>query len=323
MCASPVTGIKPGSAFVVLAFPARWPPAHPDELLSHINEGTKTTIMAHEDGHISLVIQAADQSVEHHFQRIRFSDEGRKAILYVAWNNDSAPSCSINDQELKLRGSDLDEIVELRLTHVIVQQTAGIHFSQAALDRMPNPERFFLDTLHDIEQKLTAKDSYALTRLSGLIRHLLLDGRPLLYQVNAIYQLRLRFSVVARLKSTAHHALRDLLNDGKTVLHHFVLFPDGAPSTEITIDEFLQAKCLWYRGIEITVRDLILTVAHILGGIHTFEARGEVEETLLRLEREVTTSRSPILLYAMKDIARVVDAAVMPLVHEIYKRHGA
>jgi len=323
MCASPASGIKPGSIHFVFTIPARWPPAHSEEFISEIKVGTKTTITAHEDGHISLTIHASGQSVEHHFQRIRLSGEGRRSILQLTWGNDGPPSCLINGQELRLRESNLDEILDLTYEPVIVQQTTGTHFSQAALDRMPELERFFLHTLHDIEQKLTANDSYALTRLSGLIRHLLLDGRPLLDQVNAIYRLRLRFPVIAGLKSPAHDQLHDLLNDGQTILHRAGLFPNGAPSTEITKDEFLKFECLLYRGIDITVRDVVLTVAHILGGIHTDEPKDEVQETLLRLEREVTTSRSPILLYAMTDIARVVYAAVTPLVHEIYKRHGA
>ena len=324
MCASPVSGIKPGSIDLVFTIPARWPPTHPQELRSETKEGTKTTITVHEDGHISLIINASGQFVEHHFQRIRLSGEGRRSILQLTWRDDGPPSCLINGQELRLRDSNLDEILDLMYEPAIVQKTTGTHFSQAALDRMPELERFFLHTLHDIEQKLTANDSYALIRLSGLIRHLLLDGQPLLHKVNAIYHLKLRFSVHAGLKSTARDALHDLLyNDGQTVLHAIGLSPDGAPSIEIALDEFLQIKCLWYRGIEITVRNVILTVAHILGGIHTLEAQSEIEETLLMLEREVTTNGNSIPLDAMKDIARVVSAAVTPLVHEIFKRHGA
>jgi hypothetical protein len=323
MCASPSTGIKPGAMLIVFTFPTPWPPARPEELISKIDEGTKTTITAHDDGHLSLTIQTPDQFAEHHFRKIRLSGTGGTAVLYVAWGHDGRPSCSINDQELKLRESDSDEIFYLTLKPVIVQPTAGTHFSQAALDRMPDFERFFIQTLQDIEQKLATNDSYKLIRLSGLIRHLLLDGQPLLHKVNAGYGLKLRFPVSAGLRSLARDELNELLHqDGQTLLHAIALFPSGAPSIETTLDEFLRTKCLWYRGIDITVRNVILTIAHIRGGVHTLEADSKVEQTLLSLEREITTESNSIPLDALKDIARVVNAAVTPLVHAIYKRYG-
>ncbi|MFA6970745.1 MAG: hypothetical protein WC208_05000 [Gallionella sp.] len=324
MCASPSSGIKPSEIFIVFTFPATWPPARPEELISKIDEAIKTTITAHEDGHLSLTIQTPDQFVEHHFRKIRLSGAGGKAILYVAWAHNGGPSCSINDQELKLRESDSDEILHLTLKPVIVQPTAGIHFSQAALDRMPELERFFLHTLQDIEQKLAANDSYKLIRLSGLIRHLLLDKQPLLHKVNVGYGLELQFPVSAGLTSPARDELHELLHhDGQTLLHAIALFPNGAPSIEITLDEFLRTKCLWYRGIDITVKNVIRTIAHIRGGVHTGEAKDEVDETLLSLEREITTESNPLPLDALKDIARVVNAAATPLVHAIHKRYGA
>jgi len=323
MCASHSTNIKPGTVCIVCTFPALWPPARQEELFSKGDEGTKAILTAHNDGHLSLTIQTSDKFIEHHFCKIRLSEAGGKAILRIAWGDDGSPSCLINNQELKLQEIDSDEILDLTLKPVIVQPSAGVYFSQATLDQMPYLEWFFLNTLHDIEQKLAANDRYALIRLSGLIRHLLLEKRPLLHQINAGYKLKLKFAVSAALKSSARDELNELLyNDGKTLLNAITLFPNGEPSIEITLDEFLQTICLRYRGIDVTVKNVILTIAHILGGIHTGDAKDEIDKTLLSLEREITTGGNTIPLHALMDISRVVNAAVIPLLHAIHNRYG-
>ena len=56
-------------------------------------------------------------------------------------------------------------------------------------------EQLFLDTLRDLEQRVSAQDAYQILGISALIRKLLLDGYPLIDQVNRERRLKIWFEI--------------------------------------------------------------------------------------------------------------------------------
>jgi hypothetical protein len=62
-----------------------------------------------------------------------------------------------------------------------------------------NAEALFLNTLQDLAARAAAADEYMILGASALIRKLLIDGSPLVDQVNRNYRLRLVFEIPNRI----------------------------------------------------------------------------------------------------------------------------
>src|SRR5947208_11895772 len=60
------------------------------------------------------------------------------------------------------------------------------------------PDRLFLMTLQDLQERLSNLDEYGMLRTAGLLRQLLLDEPRLVDLVNRKFRLRIRFAVADR-----------------------------------------------------------------------------------------------------------------------------
>ena len=61
---------------------------------------------------------------------------------------------------------------------------------------MEELESLYLSTIEDIREKLSRNNRYHIIKASGLLRHLLLDTTPLIYQINRKYQVKILFSII-------------------------------------------------------------------------------------------------------------------------------
>ena len=113
-------------------------------------------------------------------------------------------------------------------------------------------EQLFLDTLRDLEQRVSAQDAYQILGISALIRKLLLDGCPLTDQVNRERRLKIWFEIGFPRKSPPGfpQPLFYPRQDG--------FDPDTAPpGTErkkVSRDGLLSARVLTIEGKDYTVQ---------------------------------------------------------------------
>jgi hypothetical protein len=173
-------------------------------------------------------------------------------------------------------------------------------------------EELFLRELQDLKKIAASKDWHELLRVSAVIRKLLIDGSPLVDQVNKRFRLRIQFE-------TALYSLPDpplklyVALDG--------LDPEDSPmegawgvGRELTgRDKFLKKVVIVLDDLPITVLDVIRYEAHVSGGVHS-GAPGSVEEKALKgLAQVLTVHGKQPSLESMRPMARVVLRGLDPL----------
>ena len=172
-----------------------------------------------------------------------------------------------------------------------------------------------IDTLADIENRLTSNDPYEILIISDLLRKLLLDDFPLLDQVNRHYHIKTFFNIISPNDVLVEKAEYYLLADG---LDPDTAFRPGRKQS-ITRDQFLKITVLAIRGKRYTIRDLILFEANIMGGVHAGTSKTLKAEALQEINSiyEIGGLRGSLL--QLKAIARVVLKALEPLRDRIMK----
>ena len=169
--------------------------------------------------------------------------------------------------------------------------------------------KLFLETLKDIEDRVTSKDAYEVLLISALIRKLLLDDFPLIDQVNRRYKTKISFEIIP--------AQEALIQKSEFYISADLLDPETAPrskkSQKVSRDQFLKTTVLSISGKRYSIKDIILFEANIMGGIHAGTPKKVKEEALQQINSiyEIEASRGSLL--QLKAIARVVLKALEPL----------
>jgi len=133
----------------------------------------------------------------------------------------------------------------------------------------------FVNTLEDIRSKTKTNNKYDIIKASGLLRLLLLDNPPLIHIINKEYRIPILFHV----------------SDFKSKIpiqpdyHWISLLPETRKTYKVKLDEFLNITCFLYKQNEYSIKDVIRSCAHLIGGIHTSKPRDEKEEIFLNLDK--------------------------------------
>lgn len=167
-------------------------------------------------------------------------------------------------------------------------------------------EKLFISTVQDLRYKIRANKEYHLIRACGLCRHLLLDGMPLLHQVNRKYKLPISFNIKDYTDAPLSYQYKG--SGGRTIL------PIGE-SKNVKLDDFLKTKIHFYGKNEFTVQEFILAGAHYYGGIHSGKP-DEKQEYLSRLNKFYNRETN-ISFWHMNGICKVVLKAMTPLENHI------
>lgn len=175
-----------------------------------------------------------------------------------------------------------------------------------------NHEQLFLGTVQDLRTKIRSNTTYSLIRACGLCRHLLLDGHPLLHQVNKKDKLSITFHIKDYTNTPLSNDYRG--SGGRTIL------PIGE-SKKVGLDEFLQTKIHYYGKNEFTVREFILTAAHYYGGVHS--GKPEPKQEILSRLNKFYNKETNISFWHMNSICKVVLKAMRPLENHIKKNISA
>lgn len=177
-------------------------------------------------------------------------------------------------------------------------------------------EKLFLSTLDDIEEKIKKGDAYSITRAAGLLRHLLLDGEPLVHAVNRKHRLKVEFETIDftfKIPIRPHIHWQNL---DPTELN------PGALRITVDLQSFLAAEVLVYDQHDFTVKDILKAVAHIKGGVHSGKAKNDKEAAMLKLDELISIKELDASTAALKGILSVAVNGLQPLANTIRSVHA-
>jgi len=165
-------------------------------------------------------------------------------------------------------------------------------------------ETLFLRTLVDLQERANSSDAYEVLGISALLRKLLLDGGPLVDQVNRKYGLKLEYEICkssgppAGLPPPAIYSVEDGLDPDTA--------PPFLPRIRVKRDQLLKQVLLVTGGHEHSLRDVVLFAANVMGGVHAGSPQDEKEQALDQIASMFALGGYPVPLRQLKAIARVV-----------------
>lgn len=176
-------------------------------------------------------------------------------------------------------------------------------------------EKLFIRTLDDLTARSKSNDPYDVLGISALLRKLLIDGTPLVHQVNKNYRKKLEFHIGLESQPPVSDSKRLVwsIQDG--------FDPEtgrpGRPTSLVDIDGLLAAKVLMINGRYYSVKDLVKFEANVKGGVHSGQPRTDNEILLADLEEFITMGGGRPSLRQMMAITRVVVKGLTPIRDEI------
>ena len=231
-------------------------------------------------------------------------------ILSFVWADDYT-RLTINTIHLRALADAPDEICEVKLSPQRPPRDA-VHFEPIPGLKFTSREELLVETIKDIQSKLSQPSHYNLLRAAGMLRQLFLDEIPLVHQINRDYRTQLKFQLIP--------FSDDLPEPPET--HWCDISPDYGPplpTIECTLDQFLKTRCLKYNLQSFTVYDVITCCSHVLGGVHAGAPKTEREKNLLSLQEEIRIGGHSMIDSTLKGIALVALWGCVPLLHAMFK----
>jgi hypothetical protein len=244
------------------------------------------------------LIIAVNNRVERIFQQVSFTGHG-PIVLAVTWKG----------MEVYINGRALLEHpappVVFEPGPNLMKPPDGPYFLTLDPTETSNQvERFFMQTLIDLDRKVESGTDYELTRAGGLLRQLIADaGKSLFVLVNRTYALKPRF-VVSHEPNPEDYPL--------TATRWLPIDPRLGPKREVGLDGFLRLPVL-AGATNATVLDLIKACANSKGGVHLGPAESDGQTALLTLEKDFQTKALDETLLSIAQVARVTMRAMVPL----------
>lgn len=299
---------KQGATVVGLMLPAPWPPLEPLPLSCLDLDGTSVEILGDSHGRLGALIRYPDDDRHlHWFQRVLISGLGTSFITLV-WNENKA-DMYFNGEPLAADPAGEGPVCFVEIRNGPTDLPKPIYGNMRAIAGVSDAEQFLLDTVKDIEAKLSTDRTYDLIRATGLLRQLLIDANPLVHLVNRERKLRMRFTVIP------FDDQMPLFEDLAFYWHG--LDPSFAPkvaTVELDIDAFLKMRVLKTDSITASVKDLIKTFANAKGGVHYGEADSAAQETILDWDGKLLAFGSPVSKMAIIGLCRVILTGLQPLI---------
>ncbi|WP_332642329.1 hypothetical protein [Aeromicrobium sp.] len=175
-------------------------------------------------------------------------------------------------------------------------------------------QRLFDLTVRKLGRIVEAGDEFDMLEAAAALRKLLLDESPLLHQVNRQRRRRVLFRVE---RPTELQKL--ILEDEPTV---YFLMEGISPRLTITasagtealkLDQFLARTVAWLQGQEVPVKEVILQLAHVEGGVHAGSPKTTLEATLHETNTTLSVGGIGSVARTMRGIADVVATSLQPL----------
>jgi hypothetical protein len=173
-------------------------------------------------------------------------------------------------------------------------------------------ETLFRRTVDDLDQRVAAIDHYDALMSAALLRKLLLDGTPLIHQVNRTYRLNLRF----RISDVSQFEQTLLDSDPMFWSIEDALDPDSGlpgPVVEATLDQFLARNVMRFGGQSVTVRDVNDQLSNVDGGVHKGEPREDRQKALTPAATLYSNRGLPGVVNQVRLIGRLASRGLRPL----------
>lgn len=172
-------------------------------------------------------------------------------------------------------------------------------------------DQLFIKTLEDVEKKMESRDGYEVLMISGLLRKLLLDDDPLIYQVNRDRKLKIFFIVNDRQppsgdKSLVFWSVEDGFDPNTSV-------PHLTKPLKVNKDQLLKRQIMIINGEAVTVLDLIKFLSNVQGGVHAGRPENIKETTLQEAQKYLGIGGLPAGIRSILSISRVVVKGLEPL----------
>ena len=178
-----------------------------------------------------------------------------------------------------------------------------------------NRQDLFDQTVRKLERVADGEfDELAMLEAAAAVRKLLLDESPLLHQVNRQRRRRIVFEVAGPSALQA-----EILKDKPTV---YFLMEGFSPRLRLTggtgveplkLDPFLARPVGWVQGRAVTVKDIVLQLAHVEGGVHAGTPKTDLEARLHEANAALFIGGLGSVARTMRGIADVVVATLKPL----------
>jgi hypothetical protein len=176
-----------------------------------------------------------------------------------------------------------------------------------------NADELFLGTLQDLGERIKpGLPAYDVLMSAALVRKLLLDDTPLVHLVNQHRKIRLRFRINNRKPPSDPTPIFWSLQDG--------LDPNTAHRSEpidVTLDRLLSTPVFLVDGKFLTIKNVVLYVANIIGAVHKSSARTEEALTLEQVSTSLQIGGYDPAVRTLQAISRVVIAGLEPLAKEV------
>lgn len=294
--------------FTVIAFPTQGRADHRRVVLKHVAaDGTVIVTVGPDGAFAAQTASCSGETTAEQFQRVQI-EPGARILLTVIWGA-AGVALEINGNAL---GKDPDGlsapiVVESKPEHRVPSVT--LSYPELVLhDALPDLERFFLETVIDVDSKVVHGKRYDLIRAAGALRQLLLDD--LLHKVNRAYRKKISFEVLdfrsaPPLRPDIHWRIVDPFH-----------FP-GVATVNVALDQFLAIEVLRSGGNAASVRDVIKACANAKGGVHYGPASNPQEELLLDWDERFRSSNIETSVDTLRGLCRVSLSAIEPVIRAI------
>lgn len=301
----PLSRSVQGSVFFVVSFPSGWPLLQAGVLFQRNQDFISITAYAGIDGRIcvALVDQAFGEKVERVFQPFHLTT-GTRVVIYVGWHGDDV-ECQINackllpDVDRHLAGISIKGKGEIRLPRMLLYPRIR------AGDAMGERDRFFLETVRDLDEKLCVPNAYSLVRAAALLRQMLLD--KLIHDVNDAYRCKILFEVYVPPQPVPI----------QPTLHISSIDPASHPNRQyksLKLDSFLSLVVV---APSLNVRHIVKTCANAKGGVHLGAARDDFERDVLKMDQHLLLGGQEPSLNLLAEIGNVTLRSLRPLIEAV------
>jgi hypothetical protein len=177
-------------------------------------------------------------------------------------------------------------------------------------------DELYVRTLEDVTRIAERpRDEFDLLLASAHLRKLLVDEDPLVHQVNRERRLKLWFEPSAEDAYTVEVMKDDPIfyspMDGFSPRLDVSPFP--VTKETINLPRLLERRVAYVHGQDYSVRDLILQVANVEGGVHAGTPRSEVQKMLATAFPDMLVGGASWAVRCIRGIADVVVLGLEPL----------
>jgi hypothetical protein len=186
---------------------------------------------------------------------------------------------------------------------------------------MSSTEALFLNTLRDLAGHVAESDEYTVLGASALIRKLLIDGTPLVDQVNQTHRLKVTFAIsesnpsIPGVPEPTFWSVQDGLDPETS--------RPGKPRKIVNRDQLLATVLAIVNGKSYSLRDIVLFEANVMGGVHAGSPKEEKERVLQSINGTLAIGGHRASLRQLQAVGRVVLKGLEPLRVAVATASGA